>query len=54
MRVTCEDADKGCKHCHGGCKKEPTMALYRCDMIDNTGTMFCDECGTDAMESLHS
>lgn len=47
----CEDADTGCKHCKGKCRKVATTTLKRNDMADRTGTRFCDECAADALAS---
>jgi len=33
------------------CNRAATSTLYRIDMIDETGTLFCDHCADDAMDS---
>lgn len=51
--MVCECSDRGCP-CHNGseeCAKRATCCLIRVDMHDETGTLFCEECATDAMES---
>lgn len=53
--MRCECSDSGCPAHKGAatCKVEaPAMAvLYRVDMEDQTGTVMCDACTDDAMES---
>ncbi len=49
--VKCECADPGCPVCFGKCDKKAVMCLLRVDMEDITGTLFCQGCGEDAMES---
>lgn len=51
MKVNCECTDPGCPACRGKCDKRATMCLLRVDMEDRTGVLFCDKCGSDAMES---
>lgn len=51
--VTCECADKGCP-VHKGtskCTNKATTNLRRVDMDDVSGTMFCEACAEDALES---
>jgi hypothetical protein len=48
--MRCECADAGCV-CHGKCNAEGRVTLYRVDMEDATGTLFCEQCAADAMES---
>lgn len=53
MYNECECSDKGC-HAHEGtpaCRNKGTVILYRVDMQDLTGTLFCNDCASDAMES---
>lgn len=51
----CECADPGCAHHKGAstCPKPHTGArlLFRVDMDDRTGTVFCDACADDALDS---
>ncbi len=48
----CECNDHLCPNHEGGdCQDEGCMVLYRIDMEDLTGVMFCDVCADDAMES---
>jgi len=55
-RVPCECADPGCP-AHVGvsrCREltyERGHVLFRSDMDDRTGTVFCAECLTDALDS---
>jgi len=51
--MQCECCDRGCPvHLSfAGCRNEATTVLYRFDMNDETGTMFCDQCAVDALES---
>lgn len=49
----CECSDSGC-HAHNGrsvCTSRGTAVLYRVDMEDQTGMLFCEDCAADAMES---
>ena len=49
----CECSDSGC-HAHTGtpvCNQTGTSLLYRVDMEDQTGTLFCEDCAADAMEA---
>lgn len=49
----CECADPGC-HVHAGeskCRRPGADVLFRVDMDDVTGTMFCAPCAEDAQES---
>lgn len=48
---TCECSDPGCPSCSGQCSADATQLLIRVDMDDETGTLFCDDCAADAMES---
>jgi hypothetical protein len=49
----CECADKGCCVHEGSsdCRNLGTTILYRVDMEDNNGTIFCDDCANDATMS---
>lgn len=47
----CECSDPGCPKCKGQCTRKATMTLYRVDMEDRSGTVFCTPCAEDAMES---
>ena len=48
----CQCFDPGCKMGHDGqCKERGSVTLYRVDMDDNSGTLFCDGCGEDASAS---
>lgn len=49
--ASCECADPGCPECAGDCKHIGTEILYRVDMEDESGTLFCDQCAADAMSS---
>lgn len=54
-RVQCQCYDQGCP-AHTGvgyCREEtyPKNVLYRVDMTDESGTVFCPECLQDALES---
>lgn len=48
---SCECADPQCPQCHGDCKLPAESTLYRIDMEDETGTLFCPECADDAFAS---
>jgi hypothetical protein len=50
-RTRCECSDPGCPHCHGKCDKRATTNLRRIDMVDETGTMMCHACASDALDS---
>ena len=50
-KLLCEDGDLQCPACHGHCTRIGTTILYRIDMEDKTGTLFCEECADDASES---
>ena len=51
MRETCQCADLGCPVCHGSCNNPGDVVLYRVDMEDEAGTVFCADCAADAMDS---
>ncbi len=53
MKHLCECNDTGCLiHKGTQCKiTGRTQILYRIDMEDVTGTMMCNPCANDAMES---
>lgn len=51
-RGICECVDRGCTaHAGGFCDKPACATLYRSDMIDRTGTRFCEDCADDALAS---
>lgn len=47
----CACSDPGCPVCHGHCHKPGKHLVYRSDMEDETGTLMCDGCMEDAMNS---
>jgi len=47
----CQCSDMGCGVCRGMCKYAADYPLFRVDMDDETGTLFCERCGEDAFES---
>ena len=48
----CECSDPGCPKGHAEtCVAQATQQLHRIDMDDETGVLFCDECGADALDS---
>lgn len=47
---TCECGDPGCT-CAGHCNGAGTIVLYRVDMVDETGTLMCEHCASDALDS---
>jgi hypothetical protein len=52
MYKKCECSDSGC-HAHPYkpiCDQTGTTVLFRVDMEDHTGTLFCEDCAADAME----
>lgn len=49
--MPCECADTRCPECHGTCFEEGTILLYRIDMEDASGTLMCEGCSQDALES---
>lgn len=48
MPSPCECADPACPACHGRCRNAGRVLLYRIDMADETGTLFCEPCADDA------
>jgi protein-arginine kinase activator protein McsA len=50
-KFACECTDPGCPHCKGNCKKRATQCLRRVDMEDKTGTLMCNKCADDALDS---
>lgn len=51
MTHKCECSDPGCPACKGKCTHNAKSCLVRVDMEDETGTLFCDKCAADAMDS---
>jgi hypothetical protein len=47
----CECSDPGCPACGGRCAKRAKTNLIRVDMADEKGTLFCDTCASDALDS---
>jgi hypothetical protein len=49
----CECADPNCPFHRGEseCSKPVELQLFRSDMQDESGTLFCADCGTDALNS---
>lgn len=49
----CECSDHGCPVHNGwsACLENGEQILYRVDMNDETGTLFCAGCAADAMQS---
>jgi hypothetical protein len=49
----CKCKDTGCPEHYGfsQCRNVAMLDLYRTDMTDETGTGFCENCASDAMES---
>jgi hypothetical protein len=49
----CECSDPGCPEHKGDseCIHPGLSVLYRIDMLDYTGTLFCEKCGQDAIGS---
>lgn len=45
--MMCECVDSGCS-CYGDCAEDGAVRLYRCDMNDHIGTLFCQDCADDA------
>lgn len=52
-RNKCECSDLGCPVHEGksNCERLAHETLYRVDMEDQTGTLFCHECASDAFDS---
>jgi hypothetical protein len=53
MYTDCNCSDRWC-HAHRGtsaCAGRGNTILYRVDMNDLTGTVFCDDCASDALDS---
>jgi len=49
--ASCDDSDPLCPHCAGRCTRSASVVLQRIDMEDAEGTLFCEVCSSDAMES---
>ena len=49
----CQCTDRGCPVHEGkkSCDNKGAEILYRTDMHDETGTVFCEECASDAFDS---
>lgn len=47
----CECADPKCPVCQGHCDNRASTNLKRIDMDDKSGTMFCEGCAQDALNS---
>lgn len=48
----CECIDRDCpSHPGMGCIRQATTRLFRADVEDETGTMFCTYCAQDAAQS---
>ena len=50
-KTPCECGDKGCPACGANCDRNATSILFRVDQVDVTGTLMCEGCSDDAMES---
>ena len=48
--LSCECADPGCSACRGLCTNKATFLLFRIDMQDADGVVFCRGCGRDALD----
>jgi hypothetical protein len=51
--MRCECGDSGCP-AHKGtmhCGRRAVVTVFRVDMEDETGTIMCDACAADALES---
>ena len=54
QRCECIDVNDGHPHKvdkDNQCRNVASMTLFRIDMVDLTGTTFCEDCGCDALES---
>ncbi len=49
-KAMCQCADPGCT-CEGQCEENAEYLLTRVDMDDVSGTLMCDECSTDAVDT---
>lgn len=47
----CECEDPGCGECNGLCENVGTVRLFRIDMDDHFGVLFCETCADDCYES---
>lgn len=50
IETTCQCCDFGCT-CEGRCRETATMLLTRIDYVDIAGTLMCNECSQDTMET---
>lgn len=53
MKNMCECSDPGCP-VHPGklqCKNRGNALYFRIDMEDESGTLMCNDCGADALDS---
>jgi hypothetical protein len=50
-KLPCECSDPGCPVCSGDCSNVGTALVFRIDMEDETGTVVCDGCSDDCLES---
>ena len=51
MVLRCRCPDLNCPVCHRGCLRPAFVKLYRTDLDDEIGTVFCDRCAVAALES---
>jgi len=49
--LRCRCPDLNCPVCHRGCLRPAFVKLYRSDLDDEIGTVFCDRCAVAALES---
>ena len=51
MVLPCRCPDLNCPVCHRGCLRPAFVKLYRTNLDDEIGTVFCDRCAVAALES---
>ena len=51
MVLRCRCLDLNCPACHRGCLRPAFVKLYRADLDDEIGTVFCDRCAVAALKS---
>lgn len=51
MKARCECSDPGCPNCKGSCERAGWVRLFRVDMHDVSGVLFCERCSDDAFYS---